>query len=80
MIKPILELLAAVPTVVYGYFALLFCIAIVTKMFLTCLAQMFYRRGLVIGIMIVPYVSSLAEDAMETVPSITRRLLCLGRL
>ena len=66
--KPFLELLGGVPTIVYGYFALVF---------LTPILQWFYpdlpgfnllSAGLVMGVMIIPYVSSLSEDAMRAVP------------
>lgn len=72
MIKPILELLAAVPTVVYGYFALLFVSPLLQKIFPDMSSSNVLSAGLVIGIMIVPYVSSLAEDAMGAVPSYLR--------
>ena len=68
-VKPALELLSAVPTVVYGYFALLF----VTPLLRTFLPELpgfnMLSAGLVIGVMIVPYVSSLSEDAMRAVPT-----------
>jgi phosphate transport system permease protein len=68
ILKPILELLSAVPTVVFGYFALLF----VTPMLQNVLPGLpgfnMLGPGIVIGIMIVPYVSSLSEDAMKAVP------------
>ncbi len=68
ILKPILELLSAVPTVVFGYFALLF----VTPMLQSILPDLpgfnMLSAGIVIGIMIVPYVSSLSEDAMRAVP------------
>ena len=68
ILKPILELLSAVPTVVFGYFALLF----VTPMLQNVLPDLpgfnMLSAGIVIGIMIVPYVSSLSEDAMKAVP------------
>lgn len=68
VLKPILELLSAVPTVVFGYFALLF----VTPMLQSVLPDLpgfnMLSAGIVIGIMIVPYVSSLSEDAMRAVP------------
>ena len=72
IVKPTLELLGAVPTVVYGYFALLF----VTPLLQNALARIgielpgfnMLSAGLVIGIMIIPYVSSLSEDAMHAVP------------
>ena len=72
LVKPMLELLSAVPTVVYGYFALLA---------LTPLLQMIYpdlpqfsmlSAGLIMGIMIVPYVTSLGEDSMRSVPMLLR--------
>jgi phosphate transport system permease protein len=66
--KPALELLAAVPTVVYGYFALLFVSPLVQKIFPEVAGFNILSAGLVIGIMIIPYVSSLAEDAMRAVP------------
>lgn len=69
MIKPALELLAAVPTVVYGYFALLFVSPLLQKIFPEMSGFNVLSAGLVIGVMIIPYVSSLAEDAMRAVPS-----------
>jgi phosphate transport system permease protein len=68
IVKPLLELLSAVPTVVYGYFALTF----VTPLLQTFLPNLpgfnMLSAGLVIGIMIIPYISSLSEDAMRAVP------------
>lgn len=72
MLKPILELLAAVPTVVYGYFALLFVSPILQKFFPEMGGFNALSAGLVMGVMIVPYVSSLSEDAMRAVPSYLR--------
>ena len=69
ILKPILELLAAVPTVVYGYFALLFVTPILQKIFPEMGGFNVLSAGIVIGVMIIPYVSSLSEDAMRTVPS-----------
>ena len=68
-LKPILELLAAVPTVVYGYFALLFVTPILQKFFPEMSGFNALSAGLVMGVMIVPYVSSLSEDAMRAVPA-----------
>ena len=69
VIKPVLELLAGVPTVVYGYFALTF----VTPLLQTFLPQLSgfnaLSPGLVMGLMILPLVSSLSEDAMRAVPN-----------
>ncbi len=72
-VKPALELLSAVPTVVYGYFALLLVIPalqwLLAKFFSYDLAgSNMLGAGLVMGIMIVPYVASLSEDAMRAVP------------
>ena len=68
VLKPILELLEGVPTVVYGYFALLF----VTPLLRTFIPGLggfnLLAPGLVMGIMILPYVPSVSEDAMRAVP------------
>jgi phosphate transport system permease protein len=69
VLKPILELLAAIPTVVYGYFALLFVTPLLQKVFPEMSGFNLLSAGIVIGIMIVPYVASLSEDAMRSVPS-----------
>lgn len=68
-VKPILELLAAVPTVVYGYFALMFVTPLLQIIFPSISGFNVLSAGLVIGIMIIPYVSSLSEDAMRSVPT-----------
>lgn len=68
VIKPILELLSAVPTVVYGYFALLFVTPALQRLWPALPGFNMLSAGLVIGIMIVPYVSSVSEDAMRAVP------------
>ena len=72
IIKPILELLSGVPTVVYGYFALLFVTPILQSIFPTLPGFNVLSAGLVIGVMIIPYVSSLSEDAMRSVPMYLR--------
>lgn len=72
ILKPILELLAAVPTVVYGYFALLFLTPLLQRYFPEMGGFNALSAGLVMGIMIVPYISSLSEDAMRAVPSYLR--------
>lgn len=69
VLKPILELLAGVPTVVYGYFALLFVTPLLQKIIPGLSGFNVLSAGLVIGLMIIPYVSSLSEDAMRSVPS-----------
>ncbi|MDO8446293.1 MAG: phosphate ABC transporter permease subunit PstC [Deltaproteobacteria bacterium] len=66
--KPVLELLAAVPTVVYGYFALLFLTPILQKFFPEMSGFNALSPGIIMGIMIIPYISSVSEDAMKAVP------------
>jgi len=68
IVKPILELLAAVPTVVYGYFALLFLTPILQEFIPELSGFNALSPGIIIGIMIIPYVSSVSEDAMKAVP------------
>lgn len=68
IIKPILELLIGVPTVVFGYFALLFVTPMLQKIFPELPGFNMLGPGIVMGIMIIPYISSLAEDAMRAVP------------
>ena len=71
-IKPVLELLAAVPTVVYGFFAL----TVVTPFLQSFIPGLSgfnsLSAGLVMGIMIIPFVSSLSEDALHAVPNSLR--------
>jgi len=68
MIKPVLEMLSAVPTVVFGYFALLFVTPLLQRFLPNLPGFNMLSAGIVIGIMIIPYVSSLSEDAMKAVP------------
>ena len=68
VIKPALELLSAVPTVVYGYFALQFMSPLLQKFIPGLPTFNMLSAGVVMGIMIIPYVSSLSEDAMRAVP------------
>jgi phosphate transport system permease protein len=68
VIKPALELLSAVPTVVYGYFALQFMSPLLQKLMPGLPTFNMLSAGIVMGIMIIPYVSSLSEDAMRAVP------------
>ena len=69
IVRPVLEVLAGVPTVVYGYFALQFVTPIL-RTFVPGLAGFnALGPGIVMGIMILPLVSSLSEDALHTVPS-----------
>lgn len=67
-VKPILELLVGVPTVVFGYFALFFVTPLLQKIFPDLPGFNMLGPGLVMGVMIVPYISSVAEDAMRAVP------------
>jgi phosphate transport system permease protein len=67
-VKPFLELLEGVPTVVYGYFALLFVTPLLQKLYPDLPGFNMLSAGIVIGIMIIPYVSSVSEDAMRAVP------------
>ncbi|MFN3462518.1 MAG: phosphate ABC transporter permease subunit PstC [Terricaulis sp.] len=71
-IKPTLELLAAVPTVVYGYFALLFVTPLLQQALRPLGIELpsfnLLSAGIVIGLMIIPYIASLSEDAMRAVP------------
>lgn len=71
-VKPILELLGAVPTVVYGYFALQFVTPLLQMLIPGLPGFNMLSAGLVIGLMIVPYVSSVSEDAMRAVPRYMR--------
>ena len=66
--KPLLELLSGVPTVVYGYFALLFVTPVLQALIPGLPGFSLLSAGLVMGIMIIPYVSSVSEDAMRAVP------------
>lgn len=68
IVKPVLEILAGVPTVVYGYFALTFVTPLLQMIFPTLSGFNALSPGLVMGLMILPLVSSLSEDAMRAVP------------
>ena len=67
-IKPVLEVLAGIPTVVYGYFALLFVTPILQWISEDIFVFNALSAAIVMGIMILPMVSSLSEDAMQAVP------------
>ena len=70
--KPFLELLGGVPTIVYGYFALLYVTPALQYFFPGLPGFNLLSAGLVMGIMIIPYVSSVSEDAMRSVPMAMR--------
>lgn len=72
ILKPLLEVLAVVPTVVYGFFALMIVTPFL-KFFIPELSGFnALSAGLVMGVMIIPFVSSLSEDALSSVPSSLR--------
>jgi phosphate transport system permease protein len=68
LVKPVLEVLAGVPTVVYGYFALTFVTPLLQRTFPDLAGFNALSPGIVMGLMILPLVSSLSEDAMRAVP------------
>ncbi|MBI2082486.1 MAG: phosphate ABC transporter permease subunit PstC [Deltaproteobacteria bacterium] len=72
IVKPILELLGAIPTIIYGYFALLFVTPLLQRLMPELPGFNMLSAGLVIGVMVIPYVSSLSEDAMRAVPHAIR--------
>lgn len=69
-LKPVLEILAGVPTVVYGYFALTFMTPLLRNLFGADVVQIYNiaSAGLVVGILILPLVTSMSEDALRAVP------------
>ena len=67
-VKPVLELLVGVPTVVFGYFALLFVTPLLQKINPDLPTFNMLGPGIVMGVMIIPYIASVAEDAMRAVP------------
>jgi phosphate transport system permease protein len=67
-VKPILELLVGVPTVVFGYFTLLFVTPLLQKLNPDLPTFNMLGAGIVMGVMIIPYIASVAEDAMRAVP------------
>lgn len=71
-VKPLLELLAAVPTVVYGFFALMVVTPFLQKIIPGLSGFNALSAGIVMGIMIIPFVSSLSEDALYAVPKSLR--------
>jgi phosphate transport system permease protein len=71
-IKPVLEILAAIPTVVYGYFALMVITPFLQQIFPQMAGFNALSPGIVMGIMIIPMISSLSEDALYAVPTSLR--------
>jgi phosphate transport system permease protein len=72
VIKPCLELLAGVPTVAFGYFALLFATPLFQKFIPGLSGFNLLVPGIVMGVMILPYIVSVSEDAMRAVPNSLR--------
>nr|WP_281200472.1 phosphate ABC transporter permease subunit PstC [Staphylococcus schleiferi] len=68
IIKPILEVLAGIPTIVYGFFALTFVTPVLRAIFPSISSFNAISPGLVVGVMIIPMISSMSEDAMSSVP------------
>jgi phosphate transport system permease protein len=68
IIKPILELLVGVPTVVFGYFALFFVTPMLQTIYPDLPSFNMLGAGIVMGVMIIPYIASMSEDAMRAVP------------
>lgn len=72
IVKPILEVLAGVPTIVYGFFALTFITPLLQQFFPSLKLFNALSPGIVVGIMIIPMIASLSEDAMSGVPNSLR--------
>ena len=72
IIKPLLEILAAVPTVVYGFFALMVVTPFLQKLIPEMAGFNSLSAGIVMGIMIIPFISSLSEDSLSAVPKSLR--------
>ncbi|HPD18061.1 MAG TPA: phosphate ABC transporter permease subunit PstC, partial [Candidatus Goldiibacteriota bacterium] len=68
ILKPILEILATIPTVVYGYFALLFITPLLRKIFPGISTFNALSPGIVMGFMIIPIIATMSDDAMQAVP------------
>lgn len=79
ILKPVLEVLAGVPTIVYGFFALTFVTPVLQAVFPEIKIFNAISPGIVVGIMIIPMIASLSEDAMSSVPkSIREGALAMG--
>ena len=72
LLKPVLEVLAGIPTIVYGFFAYSFVTPLLMKLIPSLGAKNVLSPGIVMGIMIIPMVASLSEDAMNSVPGIMK--------
>ncbi len=79
VIKPLLEILAGVPTIVYGFFAFTFVTPLLRMIFPSIEATNILSPGIIMGVMIIPMIASLSEDAMSSVPNSMREgALALG--
>lgn len=72
ILKPLLELLAGIPTIVYGFFAFTFVTPLLRQLIPSLEATNILSPGLVMGVMIIPMIASLSEDAMSSVPEAMR--------
>ncbi|MCG3173580.1 MAG: Phosphate transport system permease protein PstC 1 [Myxococcota bacterium] len=72
ILKPLLELLAGIPTIVFGYFALVFVTPVLQKFIPHLAGFNALSAGILMGLMIIPIVSSLSEDALHAVPRALR--------
>ena len=75
ILKPVVELLAGIPTVVYGYFALTFVTPLLRSVFGSDTVQVYndLSAGLVVGVLITPIIATLSEDALSSVPGSLRQ-------
>lgn len=79
VVKPLLEILAGIPTIVYGFFAFTFITPLLREFIPGLQATNILSPGLVMGVMIIPMIASLSEDAMSSVPDSMREgALALG--
>ena len=72
VVKPILEILAGIPTIVYGFFAFTFVTPLLREFIPSLQATNILSPGIVMGVMIIPMIASLSEDAMSSVPNAMR--------
>ena len=72
VVKPVLEVLAGIPTIVYGFFAFTFVTPLLRSFIPALEPTNILSPGIVMGVMIIPMVASLSEDAMSAVPNAMR--------
>lgn len=79
VVKPLMEVLAGIPTIVYGFFAFIFVTPLLSRVIPGLEATNILSPGIVMGVMIIPMIASLSEDAMNSVPNSLREgALALG--